>query len=192
PLLREGRLPRPGARRGEARPRGRRARASRRDPARRLAAPRRRGRRALGAARERDRDRARPRVRDRRGAEDRVGRGPHRGEGAAAGLGRRRGRRGPHPRARDADRSGGLAGRTVSPAGTDVSGAALRAAVERAATILVASEPLPDGDAFGSEVALRLMIQQTFGLAASRAEGRAGRGPTFVQVLNWRAIPERY
>ncbi|HZV01379.1 MAG TPA: DHH family phosphoesterase [Planctomycetota bacterium] len=73
-----------------------------------------------------------------------------------------------------------------------MSGAALRAAVERAATILVASEPLPDGDAFGSEVALRLMIQQTFGLAASRAEGRAGQGPKFVQVLNERGIPERY
>lgn len=71
-------------------------------------------------------------------------------------------------------------------------GAALRGEIERAATILVASEPLPDGDAFGSELALRLMIESAFGLARTRREGRPGRGPKFVAVLNEQGTPERY
>jgi len=71
-------------------------------------------------------------------------------------------------------------------------GAALREAIERAATILVASEPSPDGDAFGSELALRLMIEGRWGLARSRAEARPGSGPKLVQVLNEQGTPERY
>ncbi len=71
-------------------------------------------------------------------------------------------------------------------------GAALRELLERASTVLVASEPLPDGDAFGSELALRLMIEGAFGLAPARAEGRAGRAPKYVALLNERGTPERY
>jgi phosphoesterase RecJ-like protein len=71
-------------------------------------------------------------------------------------------------------------------------GAALRLAVEKAATILIASEPSPDGDAFGAEVALRLMVEGACGLAGTRAEARAGRGPKYVAVLNEQGTPERY
>jgi phosphoesterase RecJ-like protein len=69
---------------------------------------------------------------------------------------------------------------------------ALRAAVEKAKTVLVASEPLPDGDAFGSELALRFMIESAFGLARERADARTGRGPKHVALLNERGTPERY
>jgi phosphoesterase RecJ-like protein len=69
---------------------------------------------------------------------------------------------------------------------------ALREAVDRAATILVASEPMPDGDAFSSELAVRFAIEGACGLAATRAEARSGKGPKYVAVLNERGTPDRY
>ncbi len=71
-------------------------------------------------------------------------------------------------------------------------GTQLHEAVARAATVLVASEPLPDGDAFGSELALRLMIEGAFGLAHSRDEARVGVGPKYVAIVNEKGTPERY
>jgi phosphoesterase RecJ-like protein len=69
---------------------------------------------------------------------------------------------------------------------------ALRAAIERAATIVVASEPLPDGDAFGAELALRAFVEATFGLALRRDGARPGAGPKYVALLSEHGGPERY
>lgn len=74
----------------------------------------------------------------------------------------------------------------------ETAGRALHAAIERAATIVVASEPLPDGDAFGAELALRAMIEAAFGLAPSREAARAGAGPKLVELLNEHAAPARF
>lgn len=84
-----------------------------------------------------------------------------------------------------------LASGPAPPLDLESAAQALHDAIERAATIVVASEPLPDGDAFGAELAVRAMIQADFGLAASREDARAGRGPKLVELLNEHAAPPR-
>lgn len=69
---------------------------------------------------------------------------------------------------------------------------ALREAVFAARTILVASEPLPDGDAFGAQLAIRGFVEAAFGLADTREAARAGQGPKHVALLNEKGIPARY
>ncbi|MBI3722948.1 DHH family phosphoesterase [bacterium] len=71
-------------------------------------------------------------------------------------------------------------------------GAALRASIDRASTILIASEPLPDGDAFGAMLSLRCFVEAAFGIASSREEARAGKGPKHVALLCERGTPPRY